>query len=76
MQCLEVSGGVRPLYGSVGVKGLINSVNHLSFLQNTDSLSSTWCCVDSPSIHQQLAIRHAGGNFCYPTGAAYRMTAC
>ena len=23
MQCLEVSGAVRPLYGSLGVKGLI-----------------------------------------------------
>jgi len=24
MQCLEVSGAVRPLYGSLGVKGVIS----------------------------------------------------
>jgi len=32
MQCLEVSGAVRPLYGSLGVKGLKPDKNN-EFLQ-------------------------------------------
>jgi hypothetical protein len=31
MQCLEVSGAVRRLYGSFGVKGLIEEVDGLAF---------------------------------------------
>jgi hypothetical protein len=30
MQCLEVNGAVRPLYGSLGVKGLKAYLRHVS----------------------------------------------
>jgi len=37
MQRLEVSGAVRPLYGTLGVKGLITPWNRLMLEKLTDS---------------------------------------
>ena len=44
MQRLEVSGAVRPIYGSLGVKRLILCSNVISFLNTFTKL----CCL---SIH-------------------------
>ena len=36
MQCLEVSGAVRPIYGSFGVKRLMKNVNNLPRIQRNN----------------------------------------
>jgi len=38
MERLEVSGTVRPLYGSLGVKGLFNNEQKIIIYSNTTSL--------------------------------------
>ena len=44
MQCLEISGAVQPLYGSLGVKGLSN----VTALIQSDAVSLQVCIVQSP----------------------------
>ena len=61
MQCLEVSGAVRPLYGSLGVKGLSNiptipspplfSVSHIQILQ-------TRCCSQAQRVTLRTQLRY------------------
>ena len=39
MQRLEVSGTVRPLYGSLGVKGLSNEFQNFSWIRHRNQLN-------------------------------------
>ena len=49
MQRLEVSGAVRPLYGSLGVKGLIEQYS--KFLLHTLQALYMWTLCDSTNIN-------------------------
>jgi len=59
MQCLEVSGAVRPIYGSLGVKRLINIyiVALTSILKVVDSINTSDLTASCVSVCSSDALR-------------------
>jgi len=69
MQRLQVSGAVRPLYGSLGVKGLI--INGSSKWRKVNCFKPAFCCVLTLRIAVGM-YRCFGGTYFFHLRAKYR----
>ena len=57
MQCLEVSGAVRPLQGSLGFKGLTATNPSSSFPMHYSLITLLWECTES-ALLKAIFINH------------------